>query len=133
MTAPIAFKATRYRCPFCPRTGSSKARVTEHMSRCWTNPEARGCKTCEHFRDGYDACGCEPGCNWGNSGEPIPESCAAGVDLTGRPQCVACKGWGTTPGLGVTECPECGGDGSEIKPGPIVHCPKWELKTEEDA
>jgi hypothetical protein len=118
MTAqPIAVTVTRHKCPFCPRTAARPVRAREHMARCWFNPEVRGCKTCKHFEQ--------------DPGEPDVglmggEGCAVGVDLTGRPQCAACKGWGTTPGLGVTECPECGGDGAEIKPGPIVHCEKWE-------
>lgn len=113
MTQPIPFTVTRYRCPTCPRTGSSRARITEHIGRCWTNPDARGCKTCKHF---------EPhGPEWG-------DACAVDVDLSGRPECKACKGYGSTFGddLGVTECAECGGDGAEIKPGPIVHCDRWE-------
>lgn len=114
MTEPIPFKTTRYRCPHCPRTGASKARITEHMGRCWLNPAARGCKTCKHF---------EPyGPEWG-------DACRLGVDLTGRPQCKTCAGFGDVPGedLGMTECPECAGDGAEVKAGPITGCAEWEI------
>jgi len=65
MTEPIPFKVTRYRCPHCPRTASSKARMVDHIGRCWTNPEARGCKTCAHYAQNYEGA----------------EFCAVGVDL----------------------------------------------------
>lgn len=113
MSEPIPFRVTRYRCPHCPRTGSGKARVAEHMARCWRNPAVRGCKTCRHF------------VTWmGDYGS----DCAVGVSLAGRPECTLCHGFGRTFGddLGVSECTECGGDGAEIKPGPIVGCEKWE-------
>ena len=133
MTAPIAFKTIRYRCPHCIRTGSSKARITEHMGRCWQNPAARGCMTCANFQPAEEACGCEPGCNWGGPEGGYPESCAAGVSLAGRPACPDCNGSGLVAfdPLDATECPACGGDGAEVKPGPIVHCSEWEPKTEE--
>lgn len=133
MSQPIAFKTIRYRCPHCPRTGASKTRIAEHIGRCWTNPAARGCKTCEHYEGWSDACGCEPGCNWGGSAG-VAEHCHAGVSLAGRPECDTCKGRGQIyidgEFGGVTECPTCGGDGAEIKPGPIVHCDRWEADTD---
>lgn len=99
MSEPIPVKVTRYRCPTCPRTGSSKARIREHHARCWTNPEARGCKTCKHFEEATDdRCDAPYGCG---ACHDIPESCAVDVSLAGRP--------------------ECG-----IKPGPIVGCDRWE-------
>jgi len=118
MTEPIPFKVTRYRCPHCPRTASRPVRIREHMTRCWQNPAAKGCKTCKHF-DPYDA--------WSDN-----ESCKVGIDLSGRPQCKTCGGFGDVPGedLGMTECPDCAGDGAEIKPGPIVHCDLWEIDPE---
>jgi hypothetical protein len=99
MTAPIVLTVKRYRCPHCPRSHSSNGRAVAHMARCWFNPAARGCKTCVHFRAGADACGCEPGCNWGNGDQSVPEHCAAGVDLSGN--------------------------SAEVKPGPITGCPQW--------
>ena len=115
MSEPIPVKVTRYRCTHCPRTGSSKARVREHIGRCWHNPAARGCKTCKHFDNTYEDYG---------------EDCNVGVDLSGRPACKACNGVGQTFTAGwdggVSECQECGGDATEIKPGPIVGCDRWE-------
>lgn len=108
---PIPFTVTRYRCPTCPRTGSSKARITEHIGRCWTNPEARGCKTCKHF---------EP------YGPENADGCAVDVDLSGRAPCPACLGIGPDPWN--PKCSHCGGDGHEVKPGPIVHCDRWEAE-----
>lgn len=127
MTAqPIAVRVTRYKCPSCSRTASTRARSSAHIARCWSNPEARGCKTCKNFEPAHDACGCEPGCNWG--GQPAPESCAVDVSLAGRPACEPCNGRGETfdEEFGASECQDCGGDGAEVKPGPIVHCEKWE-------
>lgn len=127
---PIAFRTTRYRCPHCPRTGSSKARVRDHIGRCWSNPAARGCKTCTHYQEASEACGCEPGCNWGGPEGGYPERCAAGISLAGRPQCGTCNGVGQTYSHGdfggVSECSDCGGDGDAVKPGPIVGCHAWE-------
>ncbi len=84
MTEPIRLVVTRYRCPHCARSRSSKKATVEHIGRCWSNPAVRSCRTCRHFEPADDACGCEPGCNWGNSGKGIPEHCAAEVDLTGQ-------------------------------------------------
>ena len=121
MTAqPIAVTVTRHKCPFCSRTHSRPVRACEHMARCWFNPEAHGCKTCKHFEQ--------------DPGEPDVglmggEGCGLGVSLAGRPTCVTCNGRGETfdlGTLGASECRECGGDGAEIKPGPIVHCEHWE-------
>lgn len=85
------------------------------MARCWLNPDAKGCKTCKHFSidsDGYD-------------------ECAVDVDLTGRPACTTCNGSGgvfAMPSLGYSECPTCGGDGAEIKSGPVVGCLHWQAR-----
>jgi hypothetical protein len=115
VTEPIPVKVTRYRCTHCPRTGAVKARIQDHIGRCWLNPAARGCKTCKHF----EPCGPE----WS-------ESCGAGISLTGRPECDTCKGRGQVyidgEFGGVSECPECGGDGAEIKRGPVIGCHEWE-------
>ncbi|WP_433731128.1 hypothetical protein ACQP2Y_21890 [Actinoplanes sp. CA-051413] len=123
MTAPIPVLVRRHKCPHCPRTASRPVRVREHMNRCWYNPAARGCKTCKHFdQDPGDA---EVGLVGG-------EFCGAGVDLTGRPACGTCNGVGETfdrGTLGVSECHECGGDGAEVKSGPIVHCDLWEASS----
>lgn len=69
MTEPIPVRVTRYRCPFCARSHASKARAVTHIGRCWDNPEAHGCKTCEHFQP-Y-----EPDLD-------LPEACALGIRLS---------------------------------------------------
>jgi hypothetical protein len=79
---PIAVKVTRYRCPFCPRGWSRKSAAAVHVARCWNNPAVGNCKTCANFEREEEACGCKPGCNWGNNDQPIPEDCAAGVDIS---------------------------------------------------
>jgi hypothetical protein len=111
VTQPIPFRVTRYRCPHCPRTGASKARVREHIGRCWTNPATRGCKTCKHF---------EP------YGPESGDSCAVGVDLGGQKKCGVCFG---IPDVLDEVCPDAAnhdGDGREVKAGPIVGCDRWE-------
>lgn len=116
MIEPIPFKTTRYRCPHCPRTASSKARMVDHIGRCWTNPEARACKTCAHYQAWTDE----------------PEHCLAGVSLAGRPACPGCGGHGWAGTNAGAEKP-CGphvtplhiGDGAEVKSGPIVGCDLW--------
>jgi hypothetical protein len=112
VSEPIPVHVTRYRCPHCARSASSKGRSREHIARCWRNPEAKGCKTCKHFDNTYD----------------YGDDCNVGVDLAGRPACAACAGRGAVLGdeLGASECPECGGDGAAIRPGPITNCEKWE-------
>lgn len=107
---PIPIKVTRYGCPHCGRTASRPVRTREHMARCWKNPEVRGCKTCKHF---------EPyGPEWG-------DACNAGVDLTGRPACATCGGY-SDPWNEHAGC-----TGGEIKPGPIVHCPLWQMRPDQ--
>jgi hypothetical protein len=92
---PIAIRTTRYRCPFCARSRSRRATTTAHIARCWHNPETRSCLTCEHHDAGGDACGCEPGCNWGAPG-PVPPSCGVGLDLGENSQPVSnCPQWQT--------------------------------------
>lgn len=112
MSAPIAVRVTRYRCPFCARSHSSRGRAAEHIGRCWRNPEARGCKTCRHFDATYEDYG---------------EDCDLGVDLAGRPQCEACGGMGYVGEWDIGhKCPACNGNPEPVKAGPIIHCDKWE-------
>lgn len=123
MTAqPIPVRVLRHQCPFCSRTHSRPGTAREHIARCWRNPEVRGCKTCKYFEQ--------------DPGEPDVglmggESCDMGVDLDGRPACAECGGHDYSDPWN-SGCGTCHGDGQEIKPGPIVHCAKWELRTEED-
>lgn len=74
----IPLVVTRYQCPHCRRTRAKRPAAESHIARCWQNPAVRACTTCEHYDPGGDACGCDPGCNWGAPG-PIPPSCNAGV------------------------------------------------------
>jgi len=124
---PIPVRVLRHACPHCGRTHSRPSRAREHMARCWFNPGARGCKTCKHFNPA-----------WGEPAEPDigyrgyhePEGCEVGVSLAGRPVCGTCGGHGEVfdkGDFGVSECPDCAGDGAEIKPGPIVGCARWEI------
>ena len=107
MTAPIATVVTRWRCPFCPRSLSSKSRMVEHIGKCWRNPAVRGCKTCKHFEP-YNMLADE-------------ESCSAGVELS-RNYCTTC---GTTVSDRHGDCPEH--PAAEIQlAGPVVNCDLWE-------
>ena len=49
MTEPIAFTATRYRCPHCRRGYSQKAAAVKHLARCFRNPAVRSCKSCRFY------------------------------------------------------------------------------------
>jgi len=117
VTEPIPVRVTRYRCPHCHRTHSNKRSASQHIDRCWHNPDARGCKTCAHYTPAH----------WERLDHPNPgvfacvdqpEGCNLGISLAGLPACQHCGGYG--------ECPECGGAGREVKPGPLVHCNQWE-------
>lgn len=126
--APIAVKVTRWRCPHCARSHSTRARCTDHIGRCWQNPGARGCKTCAHYNPERPADVDYPGAF---------EYCAINAnDLDGHPACPAChgEGWADTPSGGQRKCgphltDQHIGDGSEVKPGPIVGCPQWTPNT----
>lgn len=65
---PVELRVTRWKCPHCPRSASTRARSFDHIGRCWRNPARRGCKTCVHFVP-Y------------NPAVDEAEHCAAGVDL----------------------------------------------------
>lgn len=90
---PIRYTSVRYRCPYCTRNRSRKKTIADHAERCWHNPANQTCRTCVHFVEGEDACGCKPGCNWGNNGEPHREYCGEGLDLPDN-------GWP------ITNCPK---------------------------
>lgn len=95
---PIRYTSVRYRCPFCTRNRSRKKTIADHAERCWHNPTNRTCRTCAHFVDGHDACGCEAGCNWGNNGQPVRECCGEGHPLpeNGHPV-TDCLDWTNDP------------------------------------
>lgn len=86
---PVPFTVTRYRCPACSRTGSSRKQIANHMVRCWLNPDAKACKTCALYR---------PDTSEGDVGYLSPEYCAVGLefpeDQLGRPTlAVGCPKW----------------------------------------
>jgi len=91
--APEPVTVTRWRCPFCHRSRAHKKATAEHIARCWLNPAVRSCKTCANLEPGGDACGCEPGCNWGSPSGSIPDSCAAGVNISDGQIKTACPLW----------------------------------------
>lgn len=101
--APETFTATRHRCPFCRRSWSHKQAAAGHIGRCWRNPDVRSCKTCANLEPGGDACGCEPGCNWGSPSGSIPDSCAAGVDISDGKVRTGCPLWALR-----ADCADCG-------------------------
>jgi hypothetical protein len=40
-TAPILCRVTRYRCPFCRRTRSTRTGANKHIARCFKNPHRK--------------------------------------------------------------------------------------------
>jgi len=90
---PVPFVVTRYRCPVngCGRTRSSKRAITEHIGRCWWNPAAKSCKTCEHYYPGDNGCGENGGCSCASG-----EFCRADAADLGDPKVglpVGCPAW----------------------------------------
>jgi hypothetical protein len=85
---PERFTAVRWRCPHCQRSRSSKKAITEHMARCWWNPDAKGCKTCEHYYPGDNGCEGDPYCNCAS-----PESCDVGLLIPASGLMIRCEKW----------------------------------------
>ena len=49
---PMPVIVSRHQCPFCRRfTRADQRAVQDHMTRCWSNPRLRCCKTCTHHQD----------------------------------------------------------------------------------
>ncbi|MET8585778.1 hypothetical protein ABZX39_33645 [Streptomyces collinus] len=49
---PTPVVVSRHQCPFCRRfTRADANQVTDHMTRCWSNPRLRCCKTCTHHQN----------------------------------------------------------------------------------
>jgi hypothetical protein len=46
---PVQYSVTRFKCPFCGRSRSTRPPIVEHIARCWKNPDAHACLTCQHF------------------------------------------------------------------------------------
>lgn len=77
----------RYVCPFCHRGHSKVSAGERHLSRCWRNPAAHGCKTCASYQPAekaeyhpYGYPGCAEGCD---AGLTVPR---AGCELWERKQ-----------------------------------------------
>ena len=105
MTTAIRVQAVRYQCPHCRRTHSKKAAAEAHIARCWRNPAAHGCKTCELYTPA------EPGPYPEHPG--WPEQCEAGRKLlsglhsscpTWQPQTVPCAECTSPVPAGTTFC-----------------------------
>lgn len=88
---PERIVVTRFRCPHCGKTRSSKKAAAEHMARCWYNPTARGCKTCAHYYPGDNGCEGDPYCNCAS-----PEFCNAGVIFPEKGLLIRCDKWEET-------------------------------------
>lgn len=93
----------------------------EHLGRCWSNPDAQGCRTCKHFEQD------EGDSDVGLAGY---EGCAVGVSLAGQPGFELCaEHVDDNNPFGKAEaddCPHCRTDGRAVKPGPIINCALWE-------
>lgn len=90
LVAPEAIVVTRYRCPFCHRSRSSKRAAAEHIARCWLNPAVKACKTCVHYEFGPsgDYCLGTP-CNCNEASV----SCAEGIGIGDFSIKTACPLW----------------------------------------
>lgn len=89
--SPIERRVLRYSCPYCGRSRSKANVIASHMFRCWKNPSARRCGTCEHHLPP------EPpeSPDWitGYPGYPgSPRSCEAGVE-NGEAMPFECAAW----------------------------------------
>ncbi|WP_431861351.1 hypothetical protein [Azospirillum sp.] len=42
----IAYKTTRYRCPYCDKSGANKKRMQEHANDCIKDENTKACATC---------------------------------------------------------------------------------------
>ncbi|MGW1815464.1 hypothetical protein ACWCQM_18125 [Streptomyces sp. NPDC002125] len=86
VTLPVT--VVRHQCPHCRRTWAKKPAAAAHVARCWSNPEVRSCKTCEHHEPGEAAGGCwgDPYCNC----PEVPEGCAVGA---ATPMITDCPLW----------------------------------------
>lgn len=89
----IPLRTVRWQCPHCRRTRAKRAATEAHIGRCWLNPEVRTCRTCTWYEPAHDACGCEPGCNWGSSDGAVPPDCGADCEVP-------------ADGTPVTHCPK---------------------------
>jgi hypothetical protein len=88
MSDAVKVLVTRYQCPHCTRSRSRKSATVEHIARCWHNPAARSCKTCDHYDQGSNGCIDDYYCNCASG-----EKCWAGVDLSDGQLRIHCPKW----------------------------------------
>ncbi|MFJ1900449.1 hypothetical protein [Streptomyces sp. NPDC088115] len=82
---PLPVVVTRHQCPHCRTTRAHRAAAAAHIARCWHNPDAHGCKTCQHFEPATDGPYPEhPG--W-------PEECGADQGVVLEHPVIDCPFW----------------------------------------
>lgn len=89
MIEPIRRVMVRWQCPHCLCTRSKRRTMREHVARCWHNPAARACTTCD-FR--VEASG-----DNGIEGPFSPPSCLKNVSLSEHGVNVHCSTYERTP------------------------------------
>ena len=83
-------QVARWQCPFCYWTRADRGVVTDHLTRCWRNPENRACLSCGHFDRGYCCRGASDECGCGG----LPAwKCSAGLDITTGMARTDCERW----------------------------------------
>lgn len=97
---PIRTTVVRWKCPYCNRHHSRKARAVSHIDRCWKSPANRTCRTCRFHAEAYTA----PSSSW----------CFPGRQCDCNDMYEHCQHE----------------NGPELEPGqfPVVGCPLWELR-----
>ncbi len=74
--APIPVTVRRYRCPYCRHQRARRAAAIAHLQRCWHNPAARACLTCDHYAPPHEKDRINPpepaACYAAGSPEPLP-------------------------------------------------------------
>jgi hypothetical protein len=53
-STPVSVTVIRHQCPHCRSTWAKKQAATNHIARCWDNPDVRSCKTCDHHEPAED-------------------------------------------------------------------------------
>ena len=78
---PVKVTVTRFDCPFCGSRfrSSRKANVADHMTRCWSDPAKKTCRTCAHFERAAYA--------------DAEDSCALGVAVPQDGPVIGCPVW----------------------------------------
>jgi hypothetical protein len=105
MSQVETFMVRRWRCPHCRRTRSSVARIKEHISQCWRNPDNRTCMTCRFYVPDSS----EPEVGWHS-----PARCEKGVDFTGQTTVTAGAVIGDSEVYLVERCGRWGPDESKL-------------------